>query len=167
MSRSVRPWTLWQNGAVPTPAKAHELQHYRIFQENSRQVNTARLRSSSSIHQSRPQECLPRNTKLSGKRPLKGQTMAYEMRSNPGNRLGRYADKIEVVREQRELPPTGFKHEGNRRAQGRKGSDGARALSPTCPLASASQPISRLTPFLRISVANSGPNLFHQNRTVS
>ncbi|WP_341864120.1 hypothetical protein [Gymnodinialimonas sp. 57CJ19] len=38
--------------------------------------------------------------------------MAYEMRSNPGSRLGIYADKIEAVREQRGLTPAGFRHDG-------------------------------------------------------
>lgn len=38
--------------------------------------------------------------------------MAYEMRSNPGNRLGIFADKIAAIREQRGLTPAGFRKDG-------------------------------------------------------
>jgi len=46
--------------------------------------------------------------------------MAYEIRNNPGNRLGIFADKIEAVREQRELTPAGFRLDGLDALKGEK-----------------------------------------------
>ena len=46
--------------------------------------------------------------------------MAYEMRNNPGNRLGIFADKFEAVREQRGLTPAGFRQGGTDPARANK-----------------------------------------------
>jgi hypothetical protein len=46
--------------------------------------------------------------------------MAYEMRNNPGNRLGIFADKIEAAREQRGLTPAGFRLDGTDALKGEK-----------------------------------------------